>query len=186
MMSDRVLEKLERFADIGTKFTQLMDKIPRVAEMAAVAIFAGRASERVGGTFANGALGGIAADGLAHSQIPNNQIGGLALALYFSAIGLMNMLPGGPPVLDPLTEAQKQNLVGAGGTTLDPSNVYSGLAENEKIMSAQDCGKQGGTVVRIVPRTGLVVCANAQPIGGIGGIPPDTGRPFQPPGTIRR
>ena len=181
-MSDVVLDRVERLAEALSKFEGILDKIPRVAEMLGVAYFAGKASERLGGPFDLGALGGVVADGLAHSQVPNNQIGGIALAAYFTSIGLLNMLPNGPPTVPPLKDDSA--IVGAGGTVLDPANVYSGLGPTERIMdSAQECLQVGGTVVRHFTRSALVVCS----------IPPAEITPVvldpitrRPPGGIRR
>lgn len=92
-MSTQVLEKLERMAEIAERIEGLIDKIPRFAEMLGIALFAGRASEKVGGRFEDGAIGGIIADGLAHSQLPNNQIGGAALGVYFASLGLLTVTP---------------------------------------------------------------------------------------------
>ena len=161
MAREQVLEKLERVAHIGERFSGLADKIPRLIGMAGTAFFAGKASERVGGTFEMGAIGGAVAHDLAHSQLPNNQLGGIALAAYLSAIGLLNILPMGPPtVLDIDPDA---NIIGAGGTVLDPKNVYGGLAPNEATMSIVDCYAAGGTVVRVIPQSALCVCALPPP-----------------------
>lgn len=40
-----------------------------------------------------GALSAMTADGLLHSNLPHNQIGGAALATYISALGIMNIIP---------------------------------------------------------------------------------------------
>lgn len=89
----QVLEKLDRFTQAIQRLEGIADKIPRLAEMFGVAFLAGRASERLGGDFATGAIGGIVADGLAHSRIPNNQVGGIALGTYFSALGILTVAP---------------------------------------------------------------------------------------------
>jgi len=178
MAREQMLEKLERVAEIGERLSGLADKIPRLVGMAGVAVFAGKASQRVGGSFEMGALGGAVAHDLAHSQLPNNQLGGLALAAYLSAVGLLNILPMGPP-----TVTEPDDIVGAGGTVLDHANVYSGLEPNEQIMMIQDCGAVGGTVVRVIPHSALCVCALPPPPQ----LPPhEGGEPRPPVGRIMR
>lgn len=71
----------------------LAKTMPRLVEMFGVALFAGRASERLGGRFMDGALAGAVADGLAHSRFPHNQVGGIALGTYLSGVGLLNIAP---------------------------------------------------------------------------------------------
>ena len=141
-----VLDKLDRLSQMAQRFEGLIDKIPRLAEMFGVALFAGRASERLGGRFSDGAIGGIVADGLAHSQLPNNQIGGVALGAYMSAIGLLNLLPEGGPFVDFSPSA--------GGTVFGPTPT------GEKIVTVtgQECFRLGGTVVQPIRDTNLVVC----------------------------
>ena len=177
-VSERIFEKLDRFSNTIERFSSAMEKIPRVAEMAGVAIFAARASERVGGRAIDGAIGGIVADGLAHSQLAGNLIAGTALGAYFSAIGLLNILPFGLPVI------ADENLIGAGGTVLDPTNVYSGLEPLEEIVSIGECYQGGGTVMRVIPNTALCVCAFPPPDPGPD-RPVDPNRPIGP-GRITR
>ena len=147
MMSDQVLEKLERVAGIAEKFNKAMDKLPRLLGMAGTGLFAGRASKRLGGDFATGAISGMVAHDLAHSQLPNNQIGGVALAVYLSAVGLLNVIPTVPFDIPPILEL------------LDPSRnletFIDALPFNEKVMSRADCIAEGGTVVMAFPLPGL-------------------------------
>ena len=176
-----MFEKLERLSSTATKLSEALSKIPRAAEMLGVAMFAARASERVGGKAVDGAIGGIVADGLAHSELANNFIFGTALGAYFTTIGLINILPFGPPVIaDP-----EANITGAGGTTLDPKNVYDGLAPNEKVVTIQECYQAGGTVQRVIPQTALCVCALPPPPP----LPPHEGggsdRPIRPNRPVR-
>ena len=89
----QVLDKLERLAGMAERFEGLARTLPRLAEMFGVALLAGRASERLGGSFSDGAIGGVIADGLAHSQLPNNQVGGIALGTYFAALGALTIAP---------------------------------------------------------------------------------------------
>jgi hypothetical protein len=89
----QVLDKLERLAEIGERLEGFTKYVPRLVEMFGVAFLAGKASQTLGGDFATGALGGAIADGLAHSQLPNNQIGGIALGTYFSALGILTIAP---------------------------------------------------------------------------------------------
>lgn len=89
----QVMEKLERLTSMAERLEGLARTLPRLAEMFGVAFLAGRASERLGGDFATGAIGGVVADGLAHSRIPNNQVGGIALGTYFSALGILTVAP---------------------------------------------------------------------------------------------
>ena len=95
IMSTAVLDKLERFAQIAERFEGLAKTLPRLVEMFGVAFLAGKASQKLGGDFATGAFGGAVADGLAHSQLPNNQVGGVALGTYFSALGVLTVAPVG-------------------------------------------------------------------------------------------
>lgn len=85
-----VLEKFERIANAVEKFSGLAETIPRLIEMGGVALFAGRASKLTGGSFELGALSGAVADGLAHSNVGQSEIGGLGLMAYFAGIGLVN------------------------------------------------------------------------------------------------
>lgn len=173
-MSEKALKNVERFASALEKIGDVLEKLPRLIEMGAVSYFAGKASVRVGGSFEMGALGGAAADGLAHSQLPNNQIGGIALAAYFAAIGFFNILPAGKPTLPPVVD-DSELPPGAGGTVLDPDNIWSGLESTEKVVPFDECVPFGGTVVRPIPKTNLVVCRFPPPPpigveGPIGGI----------------
>lgn len=119
----RTIENLERLAGVAEKFTGLVDKLPRFLEMFGVAVFAGRASKVLGGDFNAGALGGIVADGLAHSNLPHNQIGAIPLAAYFSAIGLINaFVEGDEDDTDKETIVRQMTAgecVAAGGRILD-------------------------------------------------------------------
>ena len=142
----QMFDKLERLAGMAERLGDLADKIPRLAEMFGVAFFAGRASERLGGRFSDGVIGGIVADGLAHSQLPNNQVGGIALGAYMSAIGLLNLLPEGGPVVDFSPSA--------GGTVFGP--VPTG--EKTVTVTGQECFRLGGTVIQPVRNTNLVLC----------------------------
>ena len=92
----QVLGKLDRLTQMAERLEGWADRIPRLAEMFGVALIAGRASERMGGSFSDGAIGGVVADGLAHSQLPNNQVGGIALGTYFTGLGLLAIAPSDP------------------------------------------------------------------------------------------
>lgn len=187
MSKEIVLDRLERLAVTVQKFEGFLDKIPRVVGMLGTAYFAGKASQRVGGPFELGALSGAVAHDLAHSQLPNNQFGGIALAAYLSAVGLLNLLPFGIPTVPPLVpDPDDPAIVGAGGTVLDPKNVYSGLEENEEIMQQGDCLAAGGTIVRHFTKSALVVCALPPPVPvEIEPIFTPIDRPIRP-GGIRR
>jgi hypothetical protein len=131
---------------MAERLTGLTDKIPRIAEMLGVALFAGRASGRLGGRFLDGAVGGIVADGLAHSQLPNNQVGGIALGVYMAGIGLMNILPEGGPAVD-FSPA-------AGGSVFAP--VPTG--ERTITTTPKECIESGGVIIQAVVGTPYVVC----------------------------
>lgn len=85
------IENIERLASAMEKMSGFFDKIPRFLEMVGVAFLAGRAAESLGGDFTGGAIGGVVADGLVHSNLPHNQIGAVPLATYFTALGLLNL-----------------------------------------------------------------------------------------------
>lgn len=96
----QILDKLDRFSDSMDRLGGSMDKvlkllelIPRFAELGGVMYFSGKASERFGGRFEHGALGGAVVDGLAHSRLMQNQVGGITLAAYLTSIGLANLVP---------------------------------------------------------------------------------------------
>lgn len=101
----QVLEKLDRLTQMAERLEGLARTVPRLAEMFGVALFAGRAAERLGGRFSDGALSGVVADGLAHSSFPHNQVGGITLGSYFAGLGLLNIAPPmvweGDPVPEP-------------------------------------------------------------------------------------
>lgn len=118
-----VLDKMERLVGMAERLEGLAKVVPRLAEMIGVAVLAGRASERLGGDFATGALGGVVADGLAHSRIPNNQIGGVSLATYFTALGILTVAP-----------------LGEGVTQEDIGRLTFSLTR-------QECAEQGGAWV---------------------------------------
>lgn len=120
-----VLEKFERISNAIEKFSGIADKIPRLIELAGVSIFAGRAAERLGGDFTSGALSGAVADGLAHSNLPHNQLGGVALGAYFAALGVINLLP--------------PSVFGDGPDT-------EGCEEVFETIGIRECGQRGGVV----------------------------------------
>lgn len=107
MSAGQVLEKLDRLTMMAERLEGLARTLPRLAEMFGVAFLAGRASERLGGDFGTGAIGGIVADGLAHSRIPNNQVGGIALGTYFSALGILTIAPTEVPSFGELPPAPR-------------------------------------------------------------------------------
>lgn len=139
----QVLDKLERLAGMAERFGDLADKIPRLAEMFGVALLAGQASERLGGRFQDGAIGGIIADGLAHSQLPNNQVGGIALGTYFAGLGVLAIAPDDPfgtlpPVVNEIL------------TPTDVPNIVTNLTREQ-------CTAQGGVVIEsLLSSLGLV------------------------------
>lgn len=105
-----VLDKLERLTQMAERLEGLVKHVPRLAEMFGVAMFAGRAAERLGGRFADGVLSGVVADGLVHSNLPHNQYGGITLGAYFAGLGLLNIAPPmvweGDPVTPPGEEPE--------------------------------------------------------------------------------
>lgn len=127
----QVLDKMERLAGMAERLGDLADKIPRLAEMFGVAFLAGKASEKLGGDFAMGALGGIVADGLAHSNIPHNQVGGVSLGTYFAALGVLTLTPGGveqfttPRIVTSLT---REECATQGGVVIESFLSSIGLA----------------------------------------------------------
>ena len=129
----QVLDKLERLTQIAERLEGWADRIPRLAEMFGVALFAGRASEKLGGSFSDGAIGGIIADGLAHSQLPNNQVGGITLGTYFATLGVLTIAP--DPVA-PLTE-----FFGVTPEKLQAPNIVTDLTPEE-------CAAQGGVWIQ--------------------------------------
>lgn len=129
----QVLDKLDKLSQMAQRLESLIDKIPRLAEMFGVALLAGRASERMGGRFSDGAIGGVIADGLAHSQLPNNQVGGIALGTYFAGLGVLAIAPDDPfgslpPVLNAFQRAD-----------VDPTIVTN--------LTREECTAQGGVVI---------------------------------------
>lgn len=127
-----VLEKLERMTEIAERVEGLIDKIPRLAEMFGVALLGGRASEKVGGRFEDGAIGGIIADGLAHSRLPNNQIGGAALGAYFAALGLLTVAPitspwSNLPEVEITTALTREECAAQGGVVIESMLSFFGL-----------------------------------------------------------
>lgn len=129
----QVLDKLDRFSQMIERVSGLADKIPRLAEMFGVALLAGRASENLGGRFQDGAIGGIVADGLAHSQLPNNQVGGIALGTYFAGLGVLAIAPDDPfGTLPPVVNAFKR-------ADEDPTIVTN--------LTREECTAQGGVVI---------------------------------------
>lgn len=129
----QVLEKLERLTKMAERLEGWADRIPRLAEMFGVALLAGRASERLGGRFQDGAIGGIIADGLAHSQLPNNQVGGIALGTYFAGLGVLAIAPD-----DPF------------GSLPEVVNAFKRADEEPTIvmnLTRAECDAQGGVVI---------------------------------------
>lgn len=137
-MSESSLDKLERLASILERLEGVMDKIPRLVELLGVAVFAGRASHNLGGSFVNGAIGGAVADGLVHSNLPHNQIGGVALGTYFAALGVLNLVPS---IDAEVNEARKD------ATT-----------DNTIITTAEDCQERGGIVIAGTATPGQIFC----------------------------
>lgn len=139
-----VLDKLEQMGAIAERFGTtleklggLAEKVPRFVEMVGLALFAGRASENAGGRFVDGAVAGAVADGLAHSRLPNNQIGGVALGVYLSGVGLLNILP------PELWEEQEQTdpVTGEPLPTARVVGVHNRAA----------CDAMGGTYIETLP-----------------------------------
>ncbi len=129
----QVLEKLDRLTQMAERLEGWADRIPRLAEMFGVALFAGQASERMGGRFSDGAIGGIIADGLAHSQLPNNQVGGIALGTYFAGLGLLAIAPSDPfGSLPPVVHE-----------IMSPTEVPK-IVTN---LTREECTAQGGVVI---------------------------------------
>ncbi len=120
--SDRILTKMERLAGIAERFQGLAVTLPRFVEMLGVSMLAGRASERVGGQFMDGAIAGAVADGLAHSNLPNNPIGGIALGAYFAGLGLLTVAPVSGDFL---------------GALPDPPRLTT-------VLTREECAEQGG------------------------------------------
>lgn len=129
----QVLEKLDRLTQMAERLEGLARTVPRLAEMFGVALLAGRASENLGGRFEDGAIGGIIADGLAHSQLPNNQVGGIALGTYFAGLGILSIAPDDPyGSLPPVINAFKR-------ADVDPTIVMN--------LTREECTAQGGVVI---------------------------------------
>lgn len=149
MSIDATLERIDRLSETIARFENLIDKIPRLLEMFGVAFFAGKASENIGADFQTGAIGGIVADGLAHSNLPHNQIGGLALGTYFASIGLLNVIPFGieelPPLIPDFEKIREE-------WTIPPELQYK-----IKLMLYNDCIRTGGKIVKEGPH-GIVWC----------------------------
>ena len=170
-MSERVFEKIDRFSSTMERFTGALNKIPRVAGMLGTAFFAGTASKSLGGDFNVGALGGIVAHDLAHSELPNNQIGGLALGAYFTAIGLLNVIPFAPDIpIIPDVEAIREEWA------ISPAQQWTPETGGIKAMLHDQCIAAGGTIVKEGATHGLVWCELPPTIV----IPPNSGRRPQP------
>lgn len=134
-MSESSLDKLDRLASILERLEGVMDKIPRIAELLGVVVLAGRASEKLGGSFVDGAVGGAVADGLVHSNLPHNQIGGVALGSYFTALGILNVVPSGISFGDDAPEGF-----------------------DDRVMTEVDCENAGGEIVNTMPGSPLILC----------------------------
>lgn len=133
-MSEAFFDRLERLTGSLEKLEGFMEKIPRIVSLGGAMFFGGRASERLGGDFNTGALGGAVALDLAHSQLPNNQIAGLALGVYFTSIGIANMVP----LADERTFDEKSEDF---DRTLGPTEVR---------MTNSECAGAGGTATKVI------------------------------------
>ncbi len=143
--------KLKDFEALGLKILDKMDALPEVALKAGVAYTGVKATNHW-----TGGLLGLVGLKLATGNNIFAGASGVALLTWLGLTGWVDPYEPGPPVDQAFVPGMSG--VGAGGGGYIPTPGLEGV-----LMNTQDCLKQGGSILQIIPMTPLCRCALPAP-----------------------